>query len=230
MRQEHERPWYSLAIRISAVIGILACLLDVYLSYLLGSRYPGYNPLLQAMSDLGHEGSPVARVVSPGWVIMGLMFVVFGYGFYRAFLQYSKLAQTAGWMLALYGIGEGLGSGLIPGTPGKYLETRASIFHSSLGGVGVLAAILLPFIIMKMFNARKSSSLFWYSWLTTFFGIFFFILFAISNFYHPKGSWISFLGLWQRLYVLVYYLFFVYLAVLMLVDKRTILSRPHTEH
>jgi uncharacterized membrane protein YhaH (DUF805 family) len=77
----------------------------------------------------------------------------------------------------------------------------------------------LPFIIIKMFNARKSSALFWYSWLTTVFGVFFFILFSISNFYRPEGSWISYLGLWQRLYMLVYYLFFIYLAVLMLVER-----------
>jgi hypothetical membrane protein len=219
MRQTHQRVFSSLMIRIAAVIGVLACLEDICLTYILGSRYPGYNRFLQAMSDLGHEGSPVARSASTGWIIMGLMFIVFGYGFYRAFVHYSKIARAAGWMLALYGIGEGLGSGLIPGSPGKAFGTGASIVHSLIGGVGVLASILLPFIIIKMFNARKSSALFWYSWLTTVFGVFFFILFSISNFYRPEGSWISYLGLWQRLYMLVYYLFFIYLAVLMLVER-----------
>jgi hypothetical protein len=219
MGQKLEGTCGTLMIRISAVIGVLACLGDVYMIYLLGTWSPGYKPFLQAMSDLGHEGSPVARLVSTGWVIMGLMFIIFGYGFYRAFFHYSKMARTAGWMLALYGIGEGLGSGLIPGSPGKVFQTPRSIFHSLLGGVGVLAAILLPFIIKKMFNARKSSALYWYSWFTTVSGVLFFTLFSISNFYHPEGNWISYLGLWQRLFLLTYYLFFIFLAILMLVHQ-----------
>jgi hypothetical membrane protein len=227
MGQKRQLPRATLLIRICAAIGVLACLEDIYVSYLLGSRYPGYNPMLQAMSDLGHEGSPVARIASTGWVIMGLMFIIFGYGFYRAFFNHSKIARTAGWMLALYGIGEGLGSGLIPGTPGHYFEANASIFHSLLGGVGVSAAVLLPFVIIKMFNATKSPFLFWHSWLTTVFGVFFLILFSLSNFYRPEGNWISYLGLWQRIYVLIYYLYFICLAVLMLVDKRSNLAGPN---
>jgi hypothetical protein len=124
-------------------------------------------------------------------------------------------------MLALYGIGEGLGSGLIPGSPGKLFQTPRSVFHTLSGGVGVSAAILLPFIIIKMFHAGKSSALFWCSWFTAFFGVLFFVLFSIANFYHPEGNWISYLGLWQRLCRLTYYLFFLFLAVLMLVDKKT---------
>ncbi len=219
MGQKHTEARGTLMIRIAAVIGILACLGDLCMIYLLGSWCPGYKPFFQAMSDLGHEGSPVARITSTGWVIMGLMFIVFGYGFYRTFINYVKMARTAGWMLALYGIGEGLGSGLVPGTPGKAFRTLGSIFHSLLGGVGVLAAVLLPFIIIKMFNARKSSALYLYSCFTAVSGIFFVVLFLISNFYHPEGNWISHLGLWQRLFRLMYYLFFIYLAVQMLGNK-----------
>jgi hypothetical membrane protein len=220
MGQKQKESRSAWMIRISAVIGVLACLGDLCMIHILGTRYPGYKPFFQAMSDMGHEGSPVARIVSTGWILMGLMFIIFGYGFYRAFLHYTKMAGTAGWLLALYGIGEGLGSGLIPGTSGKPFQTPGSILHSSLGGVGVLAAILLPFIIIKTFNARKSSALYWYSWFTTISGVLFFILFSISNYYHPEGNWISYMGLWQRLFRLIYYLFFICLAVLMLVDKK----------
>jgi hypothetical protein len=219
MGQKHKGSRGILMIRISAVMGILACVEDIYIICLLGTWYPGYKPLFQAMSDLGHEGSPVARIVSTEWILMGLMFIIFGYGFYRCFVHHGNRARTAGWMLGLYGIGEGLGSGLIPGTPGKLFQTLRGTFHSLLGGVGVLAAILLPFIIIKMFDARKSSALYWYSWITTVTGILFFVLFSISNFYHPAGHWISYLGLWQRLFTLTYFLYFIYLAVLMLTDS-----------
>jgi hypothetical membrane protein len=219
-----ERPESTLLIRISAVIGILACVGDTCMIYLLGTWDPGYKPFFQTMSDLGHEGSPVARIVSTGWVIMGLMFIIFGFGFYRAFVHYGGRAKTAGWMLALYGIGEGLGSGLIPGTPGRIFQTTRGILHTLISGVGLLAAMLLPFIILNMFDARKSSARYWYPWLTAVSAIFFFLLFAISNFYSPDGKWISYLGLWQRLYMLTYFLFFIYLAVLMLV-----ITKPNSE-
>ena len=88
--QKHEGACGTLTIRIPAVIGILACLGDLCMIYLLGTWYPGYEPFFQAMSDMCHEGSPVARIVSTGWVIMGLMFIIFGYGFYRAFLHFDK--------------------------------------------------------------------------------------------------------------------------------------------
>jgi hypothetical membrane protein len=210
--------------KISALLGVLACMGDICMIRLLEIRVPGYRPLSQAMSDLGHDGSPVARAVSAGWVLMGLMLIIFGYGFYRAFAHESGKARAAGWMLALYGIGEGLGSGLIPGTPGKLFATPRSVFHTLLGGVGVVGAILLPFIIMKMFHARRLRHL--YTLITAVAGIFFFLLFSISNFYRPQGAWISCLGLWQRLYTLTYFFFFIYLAILMLVDKRDPAATP----
>jgi hypothetical protein len=206
-------------IRIAAVMGILACVGDLSMVHLLETWYPGYKPLCQAMSDLGHEGSPVAGIVSAGWVVMGLMFIIFGYGFYQRFAHYGSRSRTAGWMIALYGIGEGLGSGLIPGTPGKIFHTTRSVFHSLAGGVGVTGAILLPFIIIKLFNAQKSSALYWYSWYTTVSGCLFFLLFSISNFYRPEGNWISYLGLWQRLFTLTYFLFFICMAMRMLINS-----------
>jgi hypothetical protein len=199
------------------------------MTYLLGTWYPGYKQLLQPMSDLGEKGCPVAGIISTWWMIMGLMFVVFGYGFCRAFPDQRRFARTTGWMLALYGVGEGLGSGLMPGTPGKAFQTPASVVHNLLGGIGVAAAVLLPFIIMKTYNARRLPDLYWYSWFTTVAGIFFFILFSISTFYHPEGRWISYSGLWQRLFMSVYYIFFICLAFLMLAGLRSRRIRAATK-
>jgi hypothetical protein len=206
----------NLLIKCAAVIGIAACLGDLLMTHLLGNRYPGYNSNLQSMSELGEGSSPVAGIASAWWIIMGVMFIFFGYGFHRAFQQFGKTARAAGWMLALYGIGEGLGSGLIAGTPGKAFRTPGSIFHNLVGGVGMLAAILLPLLVLSIYRARRSPVMYWYSWITTAAGIFFLILFGVSSFYHPSGSWISYAGLWQRLCMLTYYLFFICLAVLML--------------
>ena len=220
IRQTQDPPANTLLTGISAFIGIAACLGDLFLTYLLGTWRPGFRQSFQPMSDLGHTGSPVAAIASTWWVIMGLMFIIFGYGFHKAFSNHGKAAKAAAWMLALYGIGEGLGSGLVASTPGNSFQTPSSIIHNLLGGVGVAAAFLLPFIIMKIFGARRSPALYWYSWFTTVTGMPFFVLFSIATFYHPEGSWISYLGLWQRLFMLIYYMFFICLAVLMLSAKK----------
>jgi hypothetical protein len=191
------------------------------MTHLLGTWYPGYRPFFQPMSDLGDEGSPVALITSIWWVIMGLLFVVFGYGFGRAFSNHRGPVRTAAWMIALYGVGEGLGSGLVSGTPGKAFQTPGSIIHNMLGGLGVVAAVSLPFIIMRIFNSPRVPNFHRYSWFTTATGIGFFVLFSISSFYRPEGSWISFTGLWQRLFMLMYYLYFMCLAVLILTRRKT---------
>ena len=211
-----------LLIVLCALIGIAACLGDLCMTHILGTWYPGYKPLLQPMSDLGDDGSPVAQIASAWWVIMGLMFIAFGYGFYRAFSDYGKPAKMAALMLALYGLGEGLGSGLVPGYPGGAFRTPGSIVHNLLGGVGVTAAFLLPFFIMKICSTQRRQGLYWYSWFTTVPGILFFILFSVSTFYHPEGNWIVYTGLWQRLFMLVYYLFFIWLGVMMLTRQKPV--------
>ncbi len=203
-------------IGIFSIAGILACVGDLVMTHLLGTWFPGYRPFFQPMSDLGEGASPVASITSTWWVIMGLLFVVFGYGYHRAFPDQGKAGVIAGWMIALYGVGEGLGSGLVHGVPGEIFRTLGSIVHNLLGAAGVGGAIVLPFIIMKVYDGRFRSCLYWYSWFTTITGIFFIVLFLISSVYRPEGSWISYTGLWQRLFMLIYYLFYICLAVLML--------------
>ncbi len=208
----------SLLVVVSSLMGLSACLGDIIMTYVLGTWYPGYNPLSQPMSDLGDGISPVVRLASNWWIILGLLFVVFGYGFYRAFSNQGKLARRAAWMIAIYGMGEGMGSGLVPGTPGNNFLTLNSIAHNIVSGFGVIAVMLLPFVIMKLYDARHSPYLYWYSWFTTVTGFFFFALFAVSVFY--QHGWLSYTGLWQRLWVLMYYLFLMWLAVLMLKRRK----------
>ncbi len=217
IRQTRDQAADTWLIGISSILGISACAGDLIMTHLLGTWYPGYRPLFQPMSDLGDVGSPVASIASTCWVTMGLLFIVFGYGFYKAFSHHGKQARKAACMLALYGIGEGLGSGLAPRTPGKPFLVPASIVHSLFGVAGVAAAVLLPFVIMRFWNPRPSHYLYWYSWFTTITGVLFLALFSVAFVFRPEGGWISYAGLWQRLFMLTYYLFFICLAVLMLI-------------
>ncbi len=217
-RDQNEGAWL---IGFSAVIGISACVGDLVMTYLLGTWYPGYKPLLQPMSDLGDVGSPVGFVTTVWWAAMGLLFLIFGYGFYKAFSRYGTPAKAAGWMFALYGIGEGFGSGLAQRIPGQSFFAPATVAHNLSGAVGVAAAVSLPFIIMKICTPGRSTRLYWYSWMTTIAGTLFLGMFGIAFFLQPAASWISYAGMWQRLFMLTYYVFFICLAVLMITRYET---------
>lgn len=213
---------------LCSILGISACLGDMVMTHLLGTWYPGYRPFFQPMSDLGDVGSPVAFKTSVWWVVMGLLFIGFGYGFHRAYSRQGKAARAAAWMLALYGIGEGLGSGLSPRTPGRGLLSPLVFTHNITGTMGVAGAVILPFMIVKIFHARQPSRLYWYSWFTTVAGGLFLLLFVIAFLLRPAAGWLSYVGLWQRLFMLTYYLYFICLAVLMLARRHgTLISTDY---
>ena len=219
-RRTSDRAADTWLIEFCAVLGISACVGELVITRLLETWYPGYAPLLQPMSDLGHSDSPVAGLASAWWVTMGLLFVVFGYGFHRAFSHQGKELRISAWMIAAYGVGEGLGSGLVAGSPGHEIRTLNSIVHNMLGAIGVLAIVLLPFFVMKIYDSRRSPVMYWYSWFTSLTGIFFIILFLVSQVYEPEGSLMACHGLWQRLFVAIYYLFLISLAVLMFLKRK----------
>jgi hypothetical protein len=121
-------------------------------------------------------------------------------------------------------MGEGLGSGLVRGVAGDGLfRTPGGIAHNLLGAAGVLGAVLLPFVITKIVDIPRLRL---YSSLTTAAGLLFLVLFGLGTLFAAEGSWISYKGLWQRLFMLIYYLFFMRVAVLMLEKSGTF--RPFT--
>ena len=68
-------------LRLLAICGIIAPLLWTFLVYSLGAVYPGYNHVLQYMSELGAIGSPVVWLFNPlAFGLSGILGVVFAYG------------------------------------------------------------------------------------------------------------------------------------------------------
>ncbi len=221
-RSQTKKEQMDWMIPFASAVGIAACVGDVIATWQLGREYPGYSPLLQAMSDLGAKGSPVAQRASDWWIILGLMFLVFGIGFHRAFPS-QKYASAAAWMIVLYGLGEGFGSALIPETLSDPFFALGNVAHRAVSVVGVSALVSLPFWVAKAFNGLQSPFSRLYLWLSTGGGGLFILLFIISEFYRPSGSWIAYHGLWQRLFVLIYYVFLIRLALFML-NRRKFLS------
>ena len=98
-------------------------------------------------------------------------------------------------------MGEGIGSGLFPFNHVNHELTGAGWVHSIFSGVGITAMVILSFVMVKIFPKKKSPQLnkFFFSFACM--GAVFIILCLLS-----RVHFLRFVGLWQRLYLLAYYM------------------------
>lgn len=209
-------------ILISSILCIIACIADLLLLFVFADHYPGYRQLYDPISALGADNSPVAIYASIWWVILGLNFIVFAFGFRKAFMHSESHINTAFWLIILYALGEGIGSGLFPGNHVNNHLTIIGIFHNILGGIGVISLFALPFVLLKVFTWEKTPLVFYMSWLISISGIFLFLLFSVSRFIKPYTGLLSMHGFWQRVYIADYYIYFILLSLLAIKSGKTL--------
>jgi hypothetical protein len=185
----------------------------------MGSRYPGFSHLTNTWSYLGAIASPVSGIISLWWIIMAFLFLWFAIGFRFAFPKDSPHIKTVMWMLILYGFGEGAGSGLFKADHSGDLLTVSGFIHNFLGGIGVVAILLLPLVMQKI-NRMKNNRFFKiFSWLVFITGCFLLILFLSRYIFPGNNVLVSYKGLWQRLFVLVCYIYLTVIIVMMIRKK-----------
>jgi hypothetical protein len=203
-------------ILIAAMAGIFACVDDLILVFHYGRSLPGYHSLRQTMSILGSATSPFTRQISRWWIIQGSLFILFAIGFIFAFADAGKTIRMAGLLIIIYGLGEGIATGSIPIELKHGHLTIQGYIHDMLGGIGVAAVIILPFLMRRYFSAAKQMSLFHFSLIIGICGIFFFGMFTIAKILDTNHGVFAFKGAWQRLSSMNYYVYFITLAILML--------------
>ncbi len=191
------------------------CTGDFLSLFILGKEYPGYNQLSDTMSSLGSSASPVSDIISAWWVILGFLMIIFAFGFRAAYLPRDKYVKTVFWLLILYGLGEGLGSGLFKADSVSGSYTTSFIVHDILGGAGVVAILILPLIVQKIKPFFSSPGFKRFSNITLILGALFLILFSFRFISNGENILAKYRGLWQRLFVLVYYIYMVTISVKM---------------
>jgi hypothetical protein len=195
-------------VKISSVACIVACISDFVVLFLLGSYYPGYSQLKNTMSSLGASISPVSDLISIWWIFIGLLFIFFGVGVNYAFKASGKTAIHAAFLIILYGVGEGIGSGAFKANYIGDTLTTSAIIHDALGGIGEMAILILPLFMRKIIPRKELPWFSTFSMLTFFIGIYLLFMFVL------KFS-ISYHGLWQRLLMLNSYIYLTIIAILM---------------
>lgn len=207
----------------ASVAGLLAFVGDFSVTLALGFFYPNYNHFKLVMSELGSNQSPVAMWVNMWWITFGVLIIIFAIGFKQVFIPNGKAVVVTTILIMLFGIGAGIGAGLFPMEPGGTEITLVGKLHGICAGIGFLAIMFVPVVLLAVFPRTRWPRLYWLSVGVFVLGLVFFILFLASENAHSTGGLLSYTGLWQRLFLLNYY---SYLSVLTLV---MIQSLPHSK-
>jgi hypothetical protein len=202
----------SVWIKTGALSCLLACAGDMLVPVLLARSYPGYDSVSQSESLLGAAGSPVALWFTVWSVCLAVLFFVFARGLQQAFWPHAKRMGLAAWLLVLYGIGEGLGSGLFPDDPTKQVLSPSGKIHSAMSIMGSGALYLLP-LVWLLRPPPQGPRLKGLSLATLLLSGLFMLLFGAAK-YGLCGQG----GLWQRAYIVVSYIYLLTLAWTMFRD------------
>jgi hypothetical protein len=170
----------------------------------------------EVLSQLGTAESPVRRWINAWWCVFGLLVVLFAWGYYRAFAHGAVLSagSLAAWLLVLFGVGAGPGAGLFPmDAPGRE-PTLTGTLHHWISGAGFVALVFVPALGLAVFRGQ-APALFWLSCAVLLGGLGLLGVILASG--RPGASGLLALGgLWQRTFLLNYYVYVAAIAVVML--------------
>ena len=195
--------WFA---RIAAIVSILGCIGDFVLIFILGSHYPGYSQLHNTLSELGAPQSPETRIISNWWIILGAIFVLFGISIRAGYIAIDNRISWIAWLIIIYALGECFGSGIIPIQRVNGQLTAMGKLHDALGGIGITAIMILPYVLIRLFPKSEFSAYNLFLWIILIGGPVFLILFSIAKILNnPDNFFVLYKGLWQRLLSLNYY-------------------------
>jgi len=147
---------------------------------------------------------------------MGVLIIFFGTGFKKEFSMKGSYATFASWLIILYGFGEGIGSGAFKLDHAVNRFITPALIHNTLGGIGVVAILLLPYIMKKVITRSEMPSFYLMSRIVFITGIITILLF-LFRYSRDKTNFFSlYKGLWQRLFMLNTYIYLSVIAVLMI--------------
>jgi len=211
----------KLLLKVACIAGVIACIADFVILFILGTYYPGYNQFRDSMSALGASISPVSNFISAWWIILGFLFFFFGWAFSEIYQLNGAPAKTAALLLMLYGLGEGIGSGIFKANHlGKNL-TFSGYIHEILGGIGVVSILILPLYMKKIIPKKENPSFHKLANAVFTIGLLTLIFFSFRFSNNPNHFINKYKGLWQRLMMLNNYVFLLAIANKMWLKQRS---------
>jgi len=203
-------------ITLSALAGILAILIDIVSMFTYGFLRLGYNSMNETVSSLGSSGSLMSTQISAIWIIVGVLLILFGLGFRKAFSEKGRFAIGASWLIILYGFGEGIGSGIFRADRIANSPTILGVIHEILGSMGVIAILFLPLVMQKVITKKENPLLQIVSIIVFVLGAVFMVFFLFRFSTDGNNFFYLYKGLWQRLFILITSIYLLSIALLMI--------------
>lgn len=201
--------WYVL---FTAICCFVACAGDFAVTAIIGLSYKNYDALNQSESFLGTSNSPVAMYMNTWGVIFSILFVLHAYGLRKTIFNKGRWQHVAVWLIAIYGLGEGIGSGIFPYEhTGNGLALTGEL-HLLFSTTGVIAIAVYSFVVLRIFPKNIYPALNAYTRFVAFSALVLIILFLLA-----KMSVIPLRGLWQRLFIADYYSLLIIVSVQLLI-------------
>lgn len=210
---------------IASLACLIACTGEITTIFLSAKYYPGFDPLKRTMSSLGASNSSISNQISLWWIIMGLLLMFFAIGFKLAFKERGMPATVASWLIAIYGLGEGIGSAAFKVEKLSNSLTLSGIYHEVFSGIGVIAVLIFPAIMLKIISKLEMPFFYRISQFALILGTIFIILFLFRYIIKEASFPASYKGLWQRLYMLNTYIYLMSISIVMIIKNQNTASK-----
>jgi len=176
---------------------MITLLADNLLPFALSRFYPNYNPKTMALSVLGSRQSPVKWIYNVWCILSGMVFCVAPYALYRE--NGSRLSIAVWILLAIYGIGCEIVSGICPLNENRNEEDAITKIHGGASAVGFMTLLIVP-LLLAILHFQVSEALMGMLSLVSFIAAFvFFCFFIMGEKEKFANTLLRYSGLWQRL-------------------------------
>ncbi len=201
-------------IRAFSLLGMCAALLDIPIISLIGLLHPHYSSIERFASVLGITGKPYSMIISGWWILYGTMIVLFSCGLLLTTGKEYKFWWIGALLIMIFGAFDGIGSGVFPCDQGCAGKTLVGKIHHVVSTVGTVALLPAPFFMWLAW--RHDASLKGYRTFTLVIqvvGALFFIALILNKSEVVSAYFGKVGGLLQRLFYLVYYVWFIALGL-----------------
>lgn len=193
------------------LIWLAVMIIDNLLPFLLGMYYAGNDHNRMALSVLGCKQSPVKWYYNIWCILSGLVFIIGGYITHSFFATGVSVAVWV--LLALYGLGCEILSGLFPLNENREDQDLSSKIHGLGSALGFTALLFCPLLL-----GIASLMTGFFIWgmigiLSFVVALTFFVFFILGEKEALSQTVLQYGGLWQRLILVFCYIPFFLLVM-----------------
>ena len=181
----------------------ITLLMDNLLPLVLARFYPNYIHKEMALSVLGSRQSPVKWIYNIWCIVSGVIFCIAPYALYRE--NNCGLTITIWILLAIYGIGCEIISGLCPLNENRQEEDIITSIHGGSSAIGFMALLVVP-LLLALLQLQTTEFIIGLISLLCFVAAFMFFCFFVMGEKEKFSSTVfRYGGLWQRLVLISCY-------------------------